>query len=282
MILLIIEQSLLYLPLVLGAYISISLMKLPDLSVESAYTFGAILASRYLLFRADTNIFCAIIASLAGGLIVGLVSSLLTQKAKIPHLLSSILTVGLFHGINQLVLGTSIQSLSDLPVIKANQELVILVTVGFFTIGLMSLFLKTQLGLCLPTYGDNPRFFEHYRISESFVFFVGILVANALAGISGYLVAQTSGFTDTTMGTGISLFCITALVLGKTLVKSKGPICLTVPIVGVTGYFSIQQLLLKCGFNLKYFTMIQAGIVLLILITSLRNKNRRPTDTLGV
>lgn len=37
------EQTLIYLPLVLGAYCSISLVKVPDLSIEAAYVFGAIL-----------------------------------------------------------------------------------------------------------------------------------------------------------------------------------------------------------------------------------------------
>ena len=35
------EQTLLYVPLVVGGYISISLMKVPDLSLESAFIFGA-------------------------------------------------------------------------------------------------------------------------------------------------------------------------------------------------------------------------------------------------
>ena len=43
---------------------------------------------------------------------VGMISSILTQKAKIPHLLSSIMTIGLFHGINQFVLGGPNISLS--------------------------------------------------------------------------------------------------------------------------------------------------------------------------
>ena len=45
-LLIIIEQICLYLPLVFGAYISMSLLKLPDLSIETAYVFGAILGSQ--------------------------------------------------------------------------------------------------------------------------------------------------------------------------------------------------------------------------------------------
>jgi ABC-type uncharacterized transport system permease subunit len=41
-LLIILEQCLIHVPLLLGAYITISLMKLPDLSIESAYVSGAI------------------------------------------------------------------------------------------------------------------------------------------------------------------------------------------------------------------------------------------------
>lgn len=40
--LIILEQALLHVPLILGAYISLSLLKVPDLSLESAFVFGAL------------------------------------------------------------------------------------------------------------------------------------------------------------------------------------------------------------------------------------------------
>src|SRR3989442_438326 len=104
----IIEQTLLHLPLMLGAYISISLIKVPDLSIESAYDFGALLGSQLLIgmpagMPMALQIIAVIFASMVGGACVGFISSLLTQKAGLPHLLSSIITFGIFHGINQLI-----------------------------------------------------------------------------------------------------------------------------------------------------------------------------------
>jgi putative ABC transport system permease protein len=295
--LIIFEQSLLYMPLALGAYLSISLMKLPDLSIESAYTFGAILASKYLLIghcaSTGVTLFITIVLAMAGGMLVGCTSSLLTQKAKIPHLLSSILAVGVFHGINQAVLGTSIQSLAALPNplirlsgMTTNQELTMIAAIGALIIVALFFFLKTQLGFCLAVYGNNPQFFEHHKISGTFIFFVGVLVANSLAGLSGYLVAQTSSFVDITMGIGMSLFAITTLILGKTIIRTRKPITILMPLGGVAGYFAIQQILLMCSFDLKYFTMLQAMIVLIILGITYRKKQtsrgQQTTDTLGV
>ena len=106
----IIEQTMLHLPLMFGAYLSFSLLKVPDLSIESAYVVGAILGSSALInivnIPMSMMIFIILIASFLGGALVGMTSSLLTQKARFPHLLSSIVTFGLFHGINQFISAT--------------------------------------------------------------------------------------------------------------------------------------------------------------------------------
>ena len=108
----------------------------------------------------------------------------------------------------------------------------------------------------------------------------GIVVANGLAGFAGFLFAQTSNLIELNMGIGKSLFCITALILGRSIIQhDKNSIY--IPISGVFAYFTVQQLLLKVGFNLKYFTMIQSLLVLVILL-SMYQKDRTHNDQLGV
>src|SRR5690606_13094646 len=116
-------------------------------------------------------------------------------------------------------------------------------------------------------YGNNASFFSKYGISTNYVFMSGLILSNALAGFSGFLFAQSNGFAELNMGLGKALLCITALILGKAIVREKRPLNIAIPGLGLLAYFTIQQLLLKIGFNLKYFTMLQACIVLLILIS---------------
>jgi ABC-type uncharacterized transport system permease subunit len=98
------EQVLLYLPLVLGAYINIAMMKVPDLSIETAYVFGSIFGARMLFFTSNlpslVSLKLVLVAAVVGGACVGLLSSALTKVARLPHLLSCILTIGIFHGLN--------------------------------------------------------------------------------------------------------------------------------------------------------------------------------------
>lgn len=294
MLLIVCEQAFLYFPLVLGAYISISLLKVPDLSIESAYVFGAICAARLIpqlqLLPLPVALGCAMLVSLLGGLTVGGVVFLFTRSFHVPHLLASVLTIGLFHGVNQFVLGTASFSLAafENPLacfnfVSAHPEFFVL-SVLFIILWIMgAILLQTQLGYSFVIYGNNSAFFSNYGISSKYVFGCGLLLANALAGLSGYCVAQSSSFVDIGAGFGMALFSVTCLILGKALVPQR-LFSIFVPVVGIIAYCIIQQLLLKIGFNLKYFTMIQSAIVLGILINQYRHGALRKSkiDNLGV
>ncbi len=292
--LVIVEQSLMHLPLMVGAYISFSLLKVPDLSIESAYVVGSLFGSYLVMHLPNMPLGIVIIliigASFIGGALVGLISSLLTQKGNFPHLLSSIVTFGLFHGINQLISPTYV-SLSSYhnplsmvhEYIPHHPELPMIIFISCTVIALIFCLFKRQLGYAYAVYGNNPSFFKNYDISTSFVFITGIMLSNALAGISGYIFAQSNNFLELNMGLGKALLCITALILGKAIARTKKPFSIIIPIVGTGAYFTLQQLLLKIGFNLKYFTAVQAFLVLCILLYTYRTQSQRsPNDNLGV
>lgn len=292
-LLVILEQTLLHIPLMLGAYISFSLLKVPDLSIETAYVVGAITGSSALLSVHNMPIgvvsILVVLASCIGGALVGLVSSTITQKGHLSHLLSSIITFGLFHGINQYV-APAYRSLSGVssPLALLNYvpqypDLCILGIVGLVTVFLLYCLFKTQLGYAYAVYGNNPLFFSNYGISSSYVFITGIVIANALAGLSGYLFAQSNTFVELNMGLGKALLCIAALILGKVMARTRSPFSIAVPLMGTVAYFTLQQLLLKIGFNLKYFTALQALVLLCILLYTYRgNPQRAQRDMLGV
>lgn len=291
--LVIVEQCMLHLPLIIGSYISFSLLKVPDLSIESAYVVGAIFGSYMLTYMSHAPMGLAMIiialASLVGGALVGTTSSLLTQKGTFPHLLSSIITFGLFHGINQFISLTYVSlnktgsPLDLFNFISHHPELPMLILISAIVTCVIYVVLTRQIGYAYAVYGNNPHFFSNYGISTSFVFITGIMLANALAGLSGYLFAQSNNFIELNMGLGKALMCITALILGKALIRIEKPCSIIVPLTGTAAYFTIQQLLLRVGFNLKYFTAVQAVLVLCILLyTYHKHPQQAHNDNLGV
>jgi len=276
-------------PLICGTYISVSLLKVPDLSLESAYTCGALFASALLPMLPlplPLQLIVLICVSLASGALVGLLSSSCTMFLRIPHLLSSIITIGIYHGLYQLLVGSYVATTSYANPLACLQlspyypEMGCLLFMQGILLVVLYMIFKTQLGYCFVTYGNNASFFDHFSISKRYVFIMGICIANSLAGLSGYLFAQSTGFAEMNMGIGKVLLCITALILSKTIIPIKKPISLMVPIYAGLLFFALQQLLLLIGFNLRYFTMIQALVVLVIM--AFRQRNAQPSDSLGV
>src|ERR1700722_18242534 len=138
-LLIITEQFLLHVPLLCGSYISLSLMKVPDLSLESAFVSGAIAGALVLplcgLLTPFMQLIVVVGASLAGGAVVGATSSSITQFGRLPHLLASIITFGIFYGVNQLGAGSYISlSAYTNPLIRESNprhpELLMLIGIG--------------------------------------------------------------------------------------------------------------------------------------------------------
>jgi putative tryptophan/tyrosine transport system permease protein len=269
----VIEQILIFLSLIIGAYLSLSLLKLPDFAIESAYLFGAVTA----FLAKDLPVPLMLCSGIAGGAVVGMVTSILNQWLHFPYLLAAIVTNGLFHGLSLYLLGTSNSSFySALPF----SELTLLIGIGVLLVGIVAAGLRSQLGYSFAIYGNNPLFFQNHQLSGGYVLFSGVVLAHGFAGLSGFLFAQSNGFIDTTMNFGILLLCLTALMIGTLFIRTVRPNVL-VPLIGVSAYFIIQQVLLNMDLNLKYFNTLQALVIIIIL--SLRK--RRQTfnlDHLGV
>lgn len=273
MIFSILEQALIVLPLVMGAYFTISLLKLPDFSIESAYLFGAVSA----FLTQDLPLPLVLLSAICGGMIVGAIVSLLNQILHIPFLLAAIVTNGLFHGFTQYLLGTSSSSFHlALPV----QEVTLLLSTAAFSLLILGFSVCSQLGYSWAIYGNNPQFFRNHHLSERYVLFSGVILGHGCAGISGFLFAQSNGFVDLTMNFGIILLCLTTIMIGKLCITLQRP-NLFVPLIGVVAFFLIQQTLLRMGLNLKYFNAFQALFILTILYFGHRKKSFT-LDHLGV
>ncbi|MDR3646984.1 MAG: hypothetical protein P4L22_05595 [Candidatus Babeliales bacterium] len=270
-ILTILEPAAIYLPLLLGAYCAFSLLKVPYLAIESAFVFGALLASHIMFLKMPILVILilSILTAMLAGAIVGLVTFAVKYYAKVSFLLASIISIGFFHGINQFVIHGSHVSLgmnnllSIIPSTREYPHLATLLVISSIIICVFYFFIKSQIGTSCAIYGNNPHFFEHYNISANYVCIIGILLSSSLAGLSGFLSAYNNGFADISMGFGINLLCITALVLGKTFISKK--YSFIIPCIGILIYLIIQQFLLKINFDSQYFSTVQAIVVFLLL-----------------
>lgn len=294
--LIILEQVALNIPLLCAAYIVFSLLKIPQLSLESSYLFGAVVASKYLSTVKELTpltVIMLICAALAGGALVGATSAIFSQYAGIPFLLACILTNGIFHGITLFVLDKSSHfplsmlpnPLLLIPCCEGFPELGMIVLCALIVLSLCIVLSYSQLGYSFAIFGNNPFFFDNYGTSTRAVVIIGTLIATSLAGFAGLLDGLTNGFVDLHMGLNKALLCLTSLILGKSLVGRKNPLTFAVPVVGIMAYFGLQHLLLMIpGFDYTYLTAVQSIIVLVLLTISYKQSGKTLylSDTLGV
>lgn len=285
------EQWLIHVPLLLGAYISFYVLKIPDLSIESAYTFGAFCSIFFMGHYPDMHpfvqLFIALSISFIAGGCVGALSAVLSLSLRISHLLSTIMTTGILYSINQCIIGSyysisSIQNPLVLDIIFGHPELICLCIIGCSITFLVYFLFKTELGFCITAYGINNSFFKHYAVSSSYVVIIGTIIANCLAGVSGYLQAQSSGFVEITMAFNKSLLCLTALIFGKAVFHSSSIVHLGYPLIGGCIYFVIQYGLIFIGFDSKLFTLMQAVTICFILAMRKQTDNAVKHATLGI
>lgn len=285
----IVEQFLLHLPLLFGAAISFSLLKVPDLSIETAYVSGAFFGSYAVLackdFSWPLQIVVGVGASLLIGCFVGIISSFFTKFLRVSHLLSTIMTTGFFYTVNQALFGPYFSLHSARLLLTSNNfgiysELPFLFVSGVVLLIIVGCLFRSNLGYLWAVYGINREFLCTYGVSEKTIFFLGICVANMLAGYAGYLQAQSNGFVEITIAFGKSLVCLTSLIIGKIVVTSLHPISLLRPLVGGLGYFFLQAFLIRVGCNTIYFSAMQAIIIAVML--GLNRRMSSSNDDLGV
>jgi ABC-type uncharacterized transport system permease subunit len=267
-----------YLPLVIGMYLTQTILRIPDLSMETACMVGGMSSCFFIpmmnLFPSAIALPLLIVIALLTGALVGLCSSVLTVRLGIAHVFSAIITAGIGTGLIYLLM-TPYQGLSGytnhlLCMGNAYGVIPALVFINLLICVLCIYLMRAQLGYLLIAAGSNRSVFALLGISFETIFCTGVIIANAFAGLTGYLMAQTMFFADVHMGLGRLLFALVAVMIGRLFIASNRAIVL-VPIIGTSIQIVMQQLLLRVGFNLNYFSLIH-GVVLIVFLALFRNR----------
>jgi len=225
-----IEQGLVYGIMALGVYITFRVLNFPDLTVDGSLPLGAAVCSVCII--SGWSPLMSLFPAMGAGFLAGMITGLLTTKLRILHLLASILTMTALYSINIRVMGgrpnialigrpTVFDSLAWLglpPYMTSN--LVFLIVAGHIIGGLIW-FMRTEFGQALLATGDNPRMITSLGVNTHFTIILGVGLSNALAALSGALVAQNQGAADVSMGVGTIVAGLASIVVGETLLGSR-------------------------------------------------------------
>lgn len=265
LILNVLEQGLLFGIVSIGVYITYKILDFPDLSVDGTYPLGAAICAALLV--KDINPYIAVLVATFGGAIAGLITALLNVKLKITNLMSGILVMIGLYSINLKIMGQSnIPLFNTKNIFNENNKILIIFLVVVIIKILFDIFLKTKLGSLLIAVGDNEQLVTSLGVNKNNIKILGLMISNGLVALSGALTAQYQGFSDITMGTGVVVMGLAAVIIGSSIFKKLSFVkATTLSVVGAIIYKLAIALAIKWKLDPNYLKLMTSIIVIVAL-----------------
>ena len=221
------SEGLLWSIMAIGIFLTFRILDIADMTAEGAFPLGAAVVASQI--QAGQNPWLATLFSIFAGMLAGLVSGLLHTKMKIPALLTGIVTLTGLYSINIKIMGgvpnlsigdssTIFKSVMGLGL--SNEAAVFAVSLSCLLLVclILTLLMKTQIGLVLRSTGDNIPMSEANGVNVDTMKICGYMISNGLVALCGALFAQTDGFSDVTSGTGTIVVGLSAVILAEVLI----------------------------------------------------------------
>jgi ribose/xylose/arabinose/galactoside ABC-type transport system permease subunit len=246
-----------------------------DLSVGSVIKLS-VLVSAILMNGKPENIGVAVVATLAMGMVVGLVNGLLVTKARIAPFIVTLGAYSILRGIAYTVTTTPVGKaapgflrLYDLkvgPLPLLVIFLALLILAGTFVLR------RTAFGRYIYAIGGNEQVARLSGIRVDWVKIGVYVLCSTLAALTGLLYLTRAGVGDPVTGEGAELQAITAVILGGTsLFGGQGGLIGTlggVLLIGLT-----NNVLVILNVSSWYQELIQ-GLVIVGAVALYKQKRR--------
>lgn len=257
-----IEIGLIFAILAMGYMLSYKFLKYYDLSLEGTYPLGAFVAA--VLIQKGLGPYLGILGAIICGGVGGCLTYFFYKKIKVDPLLSGILTLTILYSINLRIGGASNIPIAGNPNIFRNLPkwpiLLVLTIVIKFAI---DYYLRSETGYLLKITGNNRKLVKQLGKNPDSFIMVGLILSNALIGLSGGLMANYQGFADIQMGTAMIVTGLASIIIGDTLMKSRDKLRDTSrAILGAIVYRIISGLAIYLGLNPNDLKLITALIVI--------------------
>lgn len=248
-----------------------------DLSVGSLLALSAVLAA----FGSQYGSVVAIGLPLGMCGLIGLLNGFLIARARMAAFIVTLATLLFARGLAFAVSneGNTIFLIDgDLAVIWLGQGSIAGIRVPIIIAGLASLvgwvvLTRTRYGIAVTALGGSEDAARLMGLPIARLKTVMYLVSGMLAGLAGLLVAARSSSGQSTIGVGLELQAIAAVVIGGTLLTGgSGSIAGT--LAGVLLLNVINNVINQVGTLSSYFQQVVSGLFLVIVVVVQRYLSR--------
>lgn len=280
-----ISQGLIWGIMAIGLYITYRLLEVSDLTVDGSFCTGGCVCVMMML--AGCNVWVAMLAAMAVGMLTGLVTGFFHTKCGIPAILAGILTqLGLW-SVNLAILGMkanqglNVNNFKLLISLRYLQEVAKgtrpfwqypIFVIGLVTVGIIAAlywFFGTELGASIRATGANGAMARAQGINTNFNKVLGLSLSNGLVALSGALLSQYQSYAEINMGRGAIVIGLAAIIIGESIFakifRNFALKLLSVSLGAVVYYIVIQFVVSVLKIDSNYLKLLSALIVALFL-----------------
>lgn len=215
-----------------------------DLTVDGAFPIGGAVCAMLILDGVSPEM--AIVAAAVAGALTGLATALIDIIFKIEGLLASIIVITGAYTINLHIMGgrSNVPLLGEETIISRSSrdfrawvveqfgdgmrrqstnmlEILLFGLIVIIVLLILYWFLRTEVGLAIRATGRNPQMVRATGINHYLMIIFGLMAANGLAGVAGSMVVQQFGFADVSLGFGLIIRGLAAVILGEVLLRPR-------------------------------------------------------------
>ena len=242
-----------------------------DLSVGSMYALAAVLAAYSSRWGSLAGIVVPIVTCGAIGLVQGTLIGKLRMPAFIVTLAGLLFCRGLAFKVSDdgntthlIDRGRWMTNLGQERVLGVGAP--VWIALALFGVGLVVLN-RTRLGQAVYAIGGSEDAARLMGLPVARVKIVLYTMTGVLSGLAGMLVAARSSSGLSTIGSGLELEAIAAVVIGGTLL-SGGAGGLTGTMIGVLLLGVIQNLINQVGTLRSFHQQVVSGVFLIVVVTA--------------
>lgn len=267
-----VAQGLIWSIMAIGVYITYKILDIADLTVDGSLCTGGSVC--LVMIVSGHDVWTSLIAATIAGAACGLVTGLLHTFMGIPAILAGILTQISLYSINLKILGKANAGLSattyDLLVVlrEVNKSLRILAVIVLVLIIFLYWFFGTERGCSLRATGCNENMARAQGINTGCNKVLGLMLSNALVGLSGALFTQYQGFADVNMGRGAIVIGLAAVIIGEAVFGrffKNFAMHLLAVVLGAILYYIVLQLVIWMEIDTDLLKALQAIVVAVFL-----------------
>ncbi|MGN1156736.1 MAG: ABC transporter permease [Agathobacter sp.] len=273
-----VAQGLIWGIMAIGVYITFRILDIADLTVDGTMCTGG--AVCIMMMLSGHNVVVSLIVATIAGMCAGLLTAVFHTFMGIPAILAGILSQLALYSINLKIMTKANQAISvdkyDLLIslrfirgVPFWQNTIFIVAIMIIvTVCVLYWFFGREIGCALRATGCNGNMARAQGINTNLNKVLGLMLSNALVGLSSALLAQYQGFADVNMGRGAIVIGLAAVIIGEAIfgkIFRNFASKLFAIVIGSVIYYVVLQAVIVMGVDTDLLKLLTAVVVAIFL-----------------